>query len=88
MPCWELVDNTSLLVNLTFALAAALLGALLAVRLGQSIIFGYILAGVLIGLFTPGFVADPHDPHAVEALADIGIIFLLFAIGVQLSLSA
>jgi CPA2 family monovalent cation:H+ antiporter-2 len=71
-----------LLVNLVFALVAALAGALLALRLRQSPILGYIVAGVAIGPFTPGFVADPA---AVEALADIGVVFLLFAIGAQLS---
>lgn len=77
------MEPPSLLVNLVFALAAALLGGALAVRLRQSVILGYILAGVAIGPFTPGFVADIAT---VEVLADIGIIFLMFAIGVQISL--
>lgn len=77
------MENPSLLVNLVFALGAALIGGALAVRLRQSVILGYILAGVAIGPFTPGFVADIA---AVEALADIGVIFLMFAIGVQISL--
>lgn len=71
-----------LLVNLAFALGVGLVGAILVTRLGQSVIVGYILAGVAIGPFTPGFVGDVS---AVEALADVGVIFLMFAIGVQLS---
>ncbi|MGH2354549.1 MAG: cation:proton antiporter [Chloroflexota bacterium] len=71
-----------LLVNLAFALVAALAGALVALRLRQSPILGYIVAGIAIGPFTPGFVADPAE---VGALADIGVVFLLFAIGAQLS---
>ena len=77
------METAGLLVNLVFAYGAALIGAVVAARLRQSIILGYILAGIAIGPFTPGFVADRAT---VEALADIGIIFLLFAVGVQLSL--
>lgn len=56
---------------------------MIAARLKQSAILGYIVAGIVIGPFTPGFVADFS---AVEALADLGVIFLLFTIGIQLSL--
>ncbi|MGI5835260.1 MAG: cation:proton antiporter [Chloroflexota bacterium] len=76
------MDNSTLLVNLVFGLAAASVGAFLAVRLGQSVTLGYILAGIAIGPFSPGFVGDIE---AVQGLADIGIIFLMFSIGVQLS---
>ncbi|MBI4497112.1 MAG: cation:proton antiporter [Chloroflexi bacterium] len=77
------MDNSTLLVNLAFALGAALIGATIAARLGQSVVLGYILAGIAIGPFTPGPVGDIV---AVQALADIGIIFLMFAIGVQFSI--
>jgi CPA2 family monovalent cation:H+ antiporter-2 len=77
------LGESLLLVNLVIALIAALIGAIIAVRLGQSIILGYILAGVFIGPFTPGVEGDLA---IVEALAEIGIVLLLFAIGVQFSL--
>ena len=77
------MGNANLLNNLVFALGTALLGVLLATRLRQSPVLGYILAGIAIGPFTPGFVGDLAT---VQALADIGVIFLMFAIGVQLSL--
>lgn len=77
------MGESILLVNLVIALIAALIGAIVAARLGQSIILGYILAGVAIGPFTPGVEGDLA---VVEALAEIGIILLLFAIGVQFSL--
>lgn len=76
------MGDTGLLVTLVFALGVAVVGAILAARLGQSVILGYLLAGVVIGPYTPGFVGDPA---AVEGLADVGIILLLFAIGVHLS---
>ncbi len=77
------MESSALLVNLVIALVAALVGALIAARLGQSVMLGYILAGVAIGPFTPGFTGDPET---VEALADLGVILLMFAIGVELSL--
>jgi CPA2 family monovalent cation:H+ antiporter-2 len=76
------MGDAGLLVTLVFALGVAVGGAVLAAWLGQSVILGYILAGVVIGPYTPGFVGDPA---AVKALADIGIILLMFTIGVHLS---
>lgn len=74
--------ESDFLINMTLALAAAFLGATIAARLGQSPILGYIVAGIIIGPNTPG---GSGDLLAVEALADIGVILLMFAIGVQLS---
>ena len=56
----------------------------LAVRLGQSPILGYVAGGLLISPYTAGPVAEPET---VGALADVGLVFLLFAIGLQLSFS-
>lgn len=78
------MESSGLLANLAIALAAAAVGAVLAVRLRQSTIVGYLVAGVALGRFTPGFVADPE---IVGSLADIGVIFLMFGIGAQLSIS-
>ncbi|MDQ3549206.1 MAG: cation:proton antiporter [Chloroflexota bacterium] len=77
------MDDSGLLVNLAVALAAAFTGAVIAVRLGQSAMLGYILGGIAIGPFTPGFVGNPV---AVDELANIGVILLMFTIGMQLSL--
>src|SRR6266850_555373 len=79
----DLGMQSGLIANLALALMAALVGAIIALRLRQSAVVGYIAAGVVIGPFTPGFVADPH---AVEELADLGLVFLLFTIGAELSL--
>ena len=72
-------------VLMTFAggLAAALLLGYAAHRLRLSPIVGYLLAGVLVGPFTPGFVAD--RPTA-EQFAEIGVILLLFGIGLRFHL--
>ncbi len=75
--------HTELIANLALALLAALVGALIATRLGQSAVIGYIAAGIVIGPLTPGVTADPA---AVQQVADIGVVFLLFTIGAELSL--
>ncbi len=76
------LNDAKLLVNLTFALAVASVCAAVAIRLGQSAMLGYILGGIAIGPYTPGFVGDPAT---VDALANIGVVLLLFSIGVQVS---
>jgi monovalent cation:H+ antiporter-2, CPA2 family len=77
------MDDSAFLATLAFALIAALIGAIIAVRLRQSAILGYILGGIVIGPYTPGFVGDVF---AVEQLANVGVILLMFTIGVQISL--
>ena len=77
------MPDTGLLVTLALALIAATIGAAIAVRLGQSPILGYVAAGLLIGPYTAGPVAEPET---VAELADVGLVFLLFAIGLELSI--
>ncbi|CAA9546622.1 MAG: Inner membrane protein YbaL, KefB/KefC family, partial [uncultured Thermomicrobiales bacterium] len=72
-----------LILNVAAAVAVALVGGLLAHRLGQPTIVGYLLAGVAIGPFTPGFVGDLAQ---IAALAEVGVIFLMFALGIEFSL--
>jgi CPA2 family monovalent cation:H+ antiporter-2 len=76
------MPEASLLLNLALALIAATIGGFVAVRLGQSAILGYIVVGVLLSPYTPGPIGDPQT---VAELADIGLIFLLFAVGLELS---
>jgi len=64
-------------------LAGALIFGYLAHRLKVSPIVGYLLAGIVVGPFTPGYVAD----HSVaEKFAEIGVILLLFGIGLRFHL--
>ena len=74
-----------LTVLMTFAggLAGALILGFLAHRLGLSPIVGYLLAGVAVGPFTPGFVANRA---VAEQFAEIGVILLLFGIGLRFHL--
>ena len=78
------MTDTGILVTLALALLAATIGGAVAVRLGQSPILGYVAGGLLISPYTAGPVAEPET---IGALADVGLVFLLFAIGLQLSFS-
>jgi monovalent cation:H+ antiporter-2, CPA2 family len=70
---------TMIVVGLVLAFA---LGAL-AHRFRVSPLVGYLLAGVLVGPFTPGFVADQG---MAQELAEIGVILLMFGVGLHFSL--
>ena len=72
-------------IVITFAggMAAALLLGYLAHRIGLSPIVGYLLAGVAVGPHTPGFEADGRVP---EQFAEIGIILLMFGVGLKFHL--
>jgi monovalent cation:H+ antiporter-2, CPA2 family len=72
-----------LLLNFVVALLVAFVGGLLARRLGLPTMVGYLLAGVAIGPFTPGFVGDLFT---IQQLAELGVIFLLFDVGLHFSL--
>jgi CPA2 family monovalent cation:H+ antiporter-2 len=67
-------------LTLTGGLGAALVLGYFTQRLGLSPIVGYLLAGTLVGPYTPGFVADAA---LAEQLAEIGVILLMFGVGLQ-----
>lgn len=71
-----------LLINITLALVIAFFGGLLARRIGLPTIVGYLLAGIAIGPFTPGFVGDVDT---IQQLAELGVIFLMFGVGLHFS---
>ncbi len=72
-----------ILLNITVALLAAFVGGLLARRLKLPSMVGYLLAGAAIGPFTPGFIGDLFT---IQQLAELGVIFLLFDVGLHFSL--
>src|SRR5512145_3191399 len=73
----------TLLVEIAVALVVAFLGGLIARRLGLPTIIGYLLGGIVIGPFTPGFVGDTET---ISQLAELGVIFLMFGVGLHFSL--
>jgi CPA2 family monovalent cation:H+ antiporter-2 len=76
-------EPLAFILHVGVATAAALLGGALARRLGQPPLVGYLLAGIAIGPFTPGFVGDLGQ---ISALAEVGVVLLVFALGVEFSL--
>jgi len=85
LPAFDLALSPQLrfILDLGAALALALVGGAIAVRLGQPAVIGYVAAGMAIGPFTPGLRADPAQ---ISALAEVGVVLLLFALGVQFSI--
>lgn len=75
--------DLSLVVNITMALLAAFVGGYIARRIGMPTLVGYLLGGLAIGPFTPGFVGDIAS---VSQLAEMGVIFMLFGVGLHFSL--
>ncbi|HKO93062.1 MAG TPA: cation:proton antiporter [Polyangiaceae bacterium] len=73
----------SLILTLTAGLTTALGLGLLTQKLRLSPIVGYLLAGVIVGPFTPGYVADAH---LAEQLAELGVILLMFGVGLHFHL--
>lgn len=78
-----LPHDTPLIATIVAGLGLAFILGLIAQRLRLPSIAGYLLAGVAIGPFTPGFVAD--GKLATE-LAEIGVILLMFGVGLHFSL--
>ena len=76
-------SSMELVADLTLVLAAALVGGLVAHRVGQPLIVGYIVAGVIVGPFTGGLTV-PHV-EGIEQLAELGVALLLFSLGLEVS---
>lgn len=77
------MPELGLLATLTVALAAALVFGLLSQRLGLSPIVGYLVAGIFIGPYTPGIVANQNT---ATQMSEIGVILLMFGVGLQFHL--
>ena len=77
------MPDVSLVLSLSVAVLAAFLLGLVAQRLGLPVILGYLVAGIVIGPFNPVLQADQHD---VQVQAEIGVMFLLMAVGAEFSL--
>ena len=71
--------------DLAYVLVAAALGAAAAWLTRQPLILGYVAGGILIGPFTPG--PTVADFHSFEVVAEIGVVLLMFSVGIEFSLS-
>ena len=77
------METSTFFLNFLAAVAAALVGGLVAQRLRMPTLIGYILGGIIVGPHTPGFRSDIT---LVRELASIGVTFLMFAVGTEVSL--
>jgi len=77
------MHESALLLTLTFSLTAALIFGFITQRLRLSPIVGYLLAGLIVGPYTPGFVADRT---VANEFAEIGIILMMFGVGLHFHL--
>ncbi|MDP8924356.1 MAG: cation:proton antiporter [Chloroflexota bacterium] len=75
--------HTELISTISVALVLAFFGGFVATRLRLPTLVGYLLAGVAVGPFTPGYVADRT---LAPQLAEIGVILLMFGVGIHFSI--
>lgn len=78
-----MVHETSFLSSLAAVLGVAAATTLVCQRLKLPLILGYLVAGILIGPYTPPFALA--DPGTVTELSELGLILLMYSIGLELS---
>ena len=78
-----IVDTAPLVLDVGVVLVAAATMGYAARRLGLPSVIGYLLTGLIVSPFTPGFVADSNQ---LALLADIGVVLLLFEVGIEIDL--
>lgn len=76
--------HSEIFKELSYVFIAAIAGGALAWKLRQPLILGYVVAGIAISPFTPG--PQIHDPHTFQVIAEVGVVFLMFSIGLEFSL--
>lgn len=79
-----MTPDPGILRDLAYVFLAAVAGGLLAWWLRQPLIIGYVFAGILISPLTPG--PRVSDLHTLESFAEIGVILLMFSVGLEYSL--
>jgi monovalent cation:H+ antiporter-2, CPA2 family len=70
--------------DVAMVFAGAFVGGLLFWRLRQPLILGYVVAGLILSPLTPG--PRVHDVHTFETMAEVGVILLMFSIGIEFSI--
>ncbi len=75
-------NDTGLVVTIAMGLVLAAVFGFLASRIRLPPLVGYLFAGIMVGPFTPGIVADPV---LASQLAEVGVILLMFGVGLHFS---
>lgn len=73
-------------IDLIIVVTAGLIGGIITRKLNQPLIFGYIIAGIIIGPYTGGI--SIADPDQIAGLAEIGAALLLFSLGLEFSMKS
>jgi monovalent cation:H+ antiporter-2, CPA2 family len=79
-----LAEHTLIFRDIAMVFAAALVCGLLAWRIRQPILLGYVVAGLILSPLTPG--PRVHDVHVFELMAEIGVVLLMFSVGIKFSI--
>ncbi|MGH2378200.1 MAG: cation:proton antiporter [Candidatus Limnocylindria bacterium] len=79
------MENALPVLELGLVLLGAALAGVVARRAGLPAVVGYLAVGLSVGPFTPGYVADREQ---LETLANVGVVLLLFEVGIELDLRA
>jgi len=79
-----LAEHSFIFRDIAMVFAGAFFCGLIAWRLKQPILLGYVVAGLLLSPLTPG--PRVHDVHNFEAMAEIGVILLMFSVGIEFSI--
>ncbi len=79
------MHDISFLQDLSVVMIVAALATILFRQFKQPVVLGYILAGLIIGPYTPPF-ALISDEKTINTLAELGVIFLMFSLGLEFSL--
>ena len=79
-----MVTDPQFFHDLAWVVLAALVGGTLAWLARQPLILGYVVGGILVGRFTPGPAVA--DVHTFELFAEVGVVLLMFSIGIEFSL--
>jgi len=79
----SVVETAPLVLNVGVVLTAAATMGFVARKVGLPSVIGYLITGLLVSPFTPGFVAENNQ---LALLADIGVVLLLFEVGIELDL--
>jgi CPA2 family monovalent cation:H+ antiporter-2 len=77
------VETAPLILDIGVVLLLAATLGYIARRLGLPAIVGYLLTGLMVSPFTPGYTAGPEQ---LSLLADIGVVLLLFEVGIEINL--
>ena len=80
-----MAGHSAIFKELSYVFIAAILGGVLAWRLRQPLILGYVLAGIAISPYTLG--PRVSETHTFQVIAEVGVVFLMFSIGLEFSIA-